>query len=252
MKIVRFQKEDEIFWGETDGHVVIKLKGDPFLSIQRGNEDCPLSAVSLLPPVVPSKIILVGLNYIDHAKELGMLSPKEPIIFLKPTSSLLAHGKSIAYPDAAERLDYEAELAVVMARTGRNIPENDVGRFIYGYTCLNDVTARDIQKRDGQWTRAKSFDTFCPLGPWIETDFDPGDKMVTSRLNGEVRQSSSTKNFIFSIPEIVSFISRVMTLNPGDVISTGTPPGVGEMNVSDVIEVEVEGIGTLKNSVVSG
>jgi len=172
------------------------------------------------------------------------------IIFLKPSTTLVAHKENIIYPKGIERLDYEAELALVIKKEAKDIAEEKVKDYILGYTCLNDVTARDIQKKDGQWTRAKSFDTFCPLGPWIETDIDPSNLMIKSYLNGELRQKSATSNFIFSVEYLVSFISRIMTLLPGDVISTGTPKDIGEMKVNDVIEVEIEGIGKLKNRVI--
>ncbi len=192
-------------------------------------------------PVKPTKIICVGTNYRDHAKELDMKIPEEPLIFLKPPSSLIYDSQEIIYPHGVERLDYEAELAVVIG---------DVPGHILGYTCLNDVTARDLQKKDGQWTRSKSFDTFCPVGPVIETDIDPADIKVESYLNGVLKQSSSTRNLIFGVPALLSFISGIMTLMPGDIISTGTPYGVGPMQPGDEIEVRIEGIGSLKNKVV--
>jgi 2-keto-4-pentenoate hydratase/2-oxohepta-3-ene-1,7-dioic acid hydratase in catechol pathway len=201
-------------------------------------------------PNLPEKIVLVGLNYKDHAKEMGMEIPSEPIIFLKPLSALIGSGDKIIYPEPVKRLDYEAELAVIIKKTGKNIPEKEVKDYILGYSCLNDVTARDLQKKDGQWSRAKSFDTFCPLGPCIETDLDPNGIKVQGYLNGELKQDSNTSNFIFSVDFLVSFVSQIMTLKPGDVISTGTPAGIGPMQKGDKVKIVIEGIGSLENQVV--
>jgi len=204
----------------------------------------------ILSPVQPSKIILVGLNYRDHARELRMAIPKEPVIFLKPPTAVIANAGNIIYPSGVKRLDYEAELALVVKKTARNIPAKSAKNYILGYTCLNDVTARDLQKKDGQWTRSKSFDTFCPIGPWIETKLDPSNLRIQCRLNDKLKQDSSTANFIFPVEYLVCFISRIMTLFPGDVISTGTPVGVGPMQPGDRVEVEIEGIGKLFNQVI--
>jgi 2-keto-4-pentenoate hydratase/2-oxohepta-3-ene-1,7-dioic acid hydratase in catechol pathway len=211
-----------------------------------------LQEVEVLPPVWPSKIIAVGINYRDHAEEFGHDIPSEPVIFMKPATSVIGHGDDIIYPPSAGRVDYEAEIAAVVKKRARNVAEKDAPDFILGYTCLNDVTARDLQRKDGQWTRAKSFDTFCPIGPCIETDIDPNNLRVQSRLNGETRQDSNTKHFIFPMFRLFSFISHVMTLLPGDIITTGTPSGVGAMTPGDVVEIEVEGIGTLRNTVKAG
>lgn len=201
--------------------------------------------------VRPSKIILAGLNYREHAAELEMPVPDEPVIFIKPVSALIYNDEAIIYPEYASRVDYEAELAVVIGRRARNITQQQVSAHIMGYTCLNDVTERDIQKKDGQWTRAKSFDTFCPVGPWVETEIDDPDNLrIRLMVNGQLRQESSTSDFIFPVFYLVSFISRVMTLEPGDIVSTGTPPGVGPMYPGDAVEIDIEGIGTLKNKVV--
>lgn len=199
--------------------------------------------------IKPTKIVCVGTNYGDHAKELDMKVPEEPLIFLKPPSSIIYDSQEIVYPRGAARLDYEAELAVVIKKRARDISENGVSKYILGYTCLNDVTARDLQKKDGQWTRSKSFDTFCPIGPVIETEIDPADAKVESYLNGELKQSSNTRHLIFTVCRLVSFISGVMTLFPGDIISTGTPYGVGPMQPGDTIDIRIEGIGSLKNKV---
>lgn len=206
--------------------------------------------MKIQPKLSPEKIILTGLNYKDHARELDMKIPDEPIIFLKPPSALIGPGENIIYPEGVRRLDYEAELAIVIGKEGKKIPEKKVKDYILGYTCLNDVTARDLQKKDRQWSRAKSFDTFCPLGPWIETDLDPSDIQIQSFLNGKLKQNSRTSNFIFRIDFLISFISKIMTLKIGDIISTGTPAGIGPMQKSDKVEIVIEGIGSLKNQVV--
>jgi 2-keto-4-pentenoate hydratase/2-oxohepta-3-ene-1,7-dioic acid hydratase in catechol pathway len=205
--------------------------------------------VNFLAPCVPTKIVAVGLNYRDHARELGMAVPEDPLLFLKPPTSLIGPGDAIISPSMSRQIDYEGELGVVIRDRVHGIAPNEVRDHILGYTCANDVTARDLQKKDGQWTRAKGFDTFCPVGPWIETDLDPADLLVESYLNGERRQSSRTSQFIFSIERLVSFISHVMTLQPGDLIITGTPAGIGPMRPGDEIEVRIAGIGSLKNRV---
>ena len=196
----------------------------------------------------PTKIIAIGLNYIDHAKELKMSIPDYPLIFIKPSTSVIGSGDAIILPPQTKELNYEGELAVVIKEKARNVSQDEARRFIAGYTCANDVTARDLQRIDGQWTRAKSFDTFCPLGPRIVSDIDPKNLSIITRVNGTVKQNSNTKNMIFDVFELVSFISEIMTLLPGDVIITGTPPGVGAIEVGDVVEVEIEGIGVLKNT----
>lgn len=201
-------------------------------------------------PWRPKKIILAGLNYKDHAKELGMKLPLEPAIFLKPATSIIGPNENIVYPPGVRRLDYEAELALVIKRKCKFVKEKDAPNYILGYTCLNDVTARDLQKKDVQWTRAKSFDTFCPLGPFIETELDPSNLEIKLYLNGKIKQSSNTRNLIFRPAKLVSFISGIMTLLPGDIIATGTPPGVGPMKAGDAVKVEIEGIGSLTNKVV--
>ena len=197
----------------------------------------------------PSKIIAIGLNYIDHAKELKMNMPDYPLIFMKPSTSVIGNGDAIILPPQTKELNYEGELAVVIKEKARNVSQDEAWRFIAGYTCANDITARDLQRIDGQWTRAKSFDTFCPLGPRIVSGVDPKYRSIITRVNGAVKQDSNTKNMIFDVFELVSFISEIMTLLPGDVIITGTPPGVGAIEVGDVVEVEIEGIGVLKNTV---
>lgn len=242
--IGRFNYDGKIFYGSVSGERVVVNRGIYCDTYQ-------LSDLQLLPPTQPSKIICVGLNYIDHAKELGLPVPENPIIFLKPPSALLVHLGNIIYPDTVKQVDYEAELAVVINKRCRNVRAENADDVIMGYTCFNDVTARDLQKKDIQWTRAKSFDTFAPLGPYIiEPALDSNDLDIKTRVNGELRQNSNTSNFIFNIPKIIEFISGIMTLEEGDVISTGTPPGVGELSVGDEVEVEIENIGILKNQVV--
>jgi 2-keto-4-pentenoate hydratase/2-oxohepta-3-ene-1,7-dioic acid hydratase in catechol pathway len=203
--------------------------------------------VSLI--VNPTKIIAVGLNYIDHAKELNMDIPDHPLVFMKPSTSVIGDGDAIILPPQTKELHYEGELAIIIKEKVKNISKDEAARCIAGYTCANDVTARDLQRIDGQWTRAKSFDTFCPLGPRIVSDLDPKNLRIETRVNGVIKQRSNTKNMIFDIFDLVSFISEIMTLLPGDAIITGTPPGVGEIRVGDTVEVEIEGIGILKNTV---
>lgn len=207
------------------------------------------SGATLLPPVVPGKIVCVGRNYADHAKELGNDVPTEPLIFLKPTSALLAPEGTIVLPAASQQVEYEGELVIVVGREARNVSKARWRDYVRGFTCANDVTARDLQKKDVQFTRAKGFDTFCPIGPAIETDLDPADLAVTTRLNGEVRQSGRTSQFIFPCDVLFEFITSIMTLMPDDIILTGTPAGVGPMSPGDRVEVEIEGIGVLRNVV---
>ncbi len=249
MKLVRFLTQGRTAHGILNGEEVAELQGDFFTSFKMLRACHSLSAVKLIAPCNPSKVVAVGLNYRDHAQELGLAVPDEPIIFLKPPTTVIAHGDEIVYPRRSARVDYEAELAVVIKDRIRDIDPEDVPDHILGYTCANDVTARDLQKKDVQWTRAKSFDTFCPAGPWIETDLDPGDLLIQSYLNGERRQSSRTSQLIFKVNGLVSFISGIMTLYPGDLILTGTPSGIGPMKQGDEIEVRIEGIGSLKNKV---
>jgi len=206
--------------------------------------------VVFAPPVSPSKIICIGLNYKDHARELNMELPDEPKIFLKPPSSVIANFDNIIYPKMSSEVDYEAELAVVISKSGKNISFDDAEDYISGYTILNDVTARDIQRKDGQWTRAKSFDTFAPIGPYIETEMNPMNQNISLSINNEIKQESNTKNMIFSPNDLVEFISSIMTLNQGDIIATGTPSGVGQMNKGDIVEATIEDIGSLINKIV--
>jgi 2-keto-4-pentenoate hydratase/2-oxohepta-3-ene-1,7-dioic acid hydratase in catechol pathway len=239
MKLVRFAVGDEIFAGQVINDVVRTDDGT--------QREFPLQQVRLLAPCLPSKIVAVGLNYRDHAEEMGLAIPEEPILFLKPSTSVIGPGDTIVLPPQSARVDYEAELAIVISKTAKNVPRGQAKEHILGYTCLNDVTARDLQSKDGQWTRAKSFDTFCPIGPWIETEIDGSDLKIELLLNGMSKQQSRTSNLIFSAAELVEFISAVMTLHPGDVIATGTTSGVGPMGPGDTAEVRIEGIGSLIN-----
>jgi 2-keto-4-pentenoate hydratase/2-oxohepta-3-ene-1,7-dioic acid hydratase in catechol pathway len=246
---VRFEYGGGISHGLLEGDAVQSVRGDPFSEYEPVAGSLPLASVRLLAPCVPSKIVAVGVNYKAHAAEFSHDLPKEPILFLKPPSAVLDPGGTIRLPNRSRRVDFEAELAVVIGRKTRGIEPGQARDAILGYTCFNDGTARDLQKRDGQWTRAKSFDTFAPFGPWIETETDPGSLKIESYLNGERRQSASTDDLIFKVPELVGFISGVMTLLPGDVIATGTPAGVGPLQSGDVIEIVIEGIGRLSNPV---
>ncbi|MDD5748848.1 MAG: fumarylacetoacetate hydrolase family protein [Actinomycetota bacterium] len=215
---------------------------------QNSEVDFPVyhtSDVKLLAPVLPTKIVAVGLNYTDHAEELGMDIPEEPLLFLKGLNTVIGPGDEIVYPLQSKKVEYEAELAVVIGKEAKDVSEDEAESFILGYTCSMDITARDLQKKDGQWTRAKNFDTFCPLGPWVETELDSRDLLISLRLNGRTMQCQRTSKMIFKVKTLVSFISEVMTLFPGDVILTGTPCGVGELKPGDMVEVDVEGIGNL-------
>ncbi|MFQ6136604.1 MAG: fumarylacetoacetate hydrolase family protein [Candidatus Hydrothermarchaeales archaeon] len=253
MKVARFQIKDGVqLYGTVEGRELMVIDG--LYSANPSGESYLLEDVKLLPPTTPSKIVCIGLNYIDHAHELGMAIPEEPIIFIKPATAAIGPEDEIVYPKAVKHLDYEAELGVVISRRCKDVRSEDAEDVIAGYTAFNDVTARDLQKKDGQWTRSKSFDTFAPMGPWIATKDEIGDPHrlnIELRLNGDVKQRSNTRNLIFKIPDLIEFISNIMTLESGDVIATGTPPGVGPMEVGDSVEVEIEGIGILRNHVIS-
>jgi len=245
MKLVRFQTQRGSFSGILQDNEI--MPGGP----NAASGPIELSEVRLLAPCEPSKIVAVGLNYRDHAEELNMKLPEEPLLFLKPSSSVIGPGDTIIMPSQSTRVDYEAELAIVIGLEARGVSEKDARKFILGYTCLNDVTARDLQNKDGQWTRAKGFDTFCPLGPWIETELDPSDLKIDLLLNDQSKQSSRTSNLIFNPFKLVEFISGVMTLFPGDVIATGTTSGIGPMCDGDTVEVRIESLGSLVNRVES-
>lgn len=239
-------------WGEALADGVRRLAGSPWEGELSLTEDVlPWEAVRLQPPTAPSKIVCVGSNYRLHCVEMGKPVPERPLLFLKPPSALAAHEAPIVLPPGAERVEYEGELGVVVRRRMRRVAEGEVLAYLLGCTVVNDVTDRDIQKSDGQFTRAKGFDTFCPVGPWIETDADPRDLSLVTTLNGVVRQDSRTSDMVFSVPRLVSFMSHVMTLEPGDLISTGTPSGVGPVSAGDVVAITIEGVGTLSNPVVA-
>jgi 2-keto-4-pentenoate hydratase/2-oxohepta-3-ene-1,7-dioic acid hydratase in catechol pathway len=251
MQFVRYMAGGEARYGVLEGSQVMAATGDPFSGLTPGATVGSVESLTLLPPVHPGKIVAVGLNYVDHVKEGGRDRdvPDEPVIFMKPQSALIGNGETIQLPTDTENIHYEAELAVVIGKRARRVSEADAYDYVLGLTCGNDVSARILQAKDGQWTRAKGFDTFLPLGPAVTVGLHADDLAVQSRLNGEVRQSARTSQMIFSVPRLIAFISRVMTLDPGDVIITGTPAGVGPMKPGDTIEVEVEGIGVLRNPV---
>lgn len=253
MKIVRFKAGEDIAYGLAEADGVTLYQGSPFVAWEATETMIPWESVQLLAPVLPSKVVAVGKNYADHAEEMDSDVPEEPIIFLKPATSVVGPGANVVYPSISSEVHHEAELAVVVGKIARNIRAEDASQYIFGYTAANDVTARDLQRKDGQWTRAKGFDTFCPLGPAIETELDPLERLaVISRVNGEVRQAGFTSDLVFGVAEILEFITRVMTLLPGDVVLTGTPSGVGPVEPGDVMEIEIDGIGVLANRVVAG
>jgi len=250
MQIVRFRAGGKTRYGALDGSAVIEYSGTPWSVFRRGRQRYALKQVVLLAPTAPSKIVAVGLNYRDHALEMNMPIPEEPRIFLKAISAVIGPDDPIVLPPQSTRVEHEAELAVVLKKRCRNVPADRVRDYVLGYTCLNDVTARDIQARDRGPTRAKAFDTFCPLGPCIATDIEPNAVTVEAFVNGAVRQSGSTKDFIFAVEDLVARVSEIMTLLPGDVIATGTPAGVGPLSPGDRVEIRIDGVGALKNPVV--
>jgi 2-keto-4-pentenoate hydratase/2-oxohepta-3-ene-1,7-dioic acid hydratase in catechol pathway len=252
MRIARVARPDGPAFGLVQGEYVLLIDGHPFGQFTLTDQVAPLEKVRLLAPIIPSKIFCVGQNYAAHAAELGHEIPPEPLIFSKPATAVIGPGDDIRLPALSQRVDHEAELAVVIGRLTRKVSVADALDAVLGYTCANDVTARDLQQRDGQWTRAKGFDTFCPLGPWIETELDVAAGLgVRCLVNGDVRQDATTADLIFDVPTLISFCAAFATLLPGDVILTGTPAGVGPILAGDRVDVEVEGIGTLTNPVVA-
>ncbi|MDO8682390.1 MAG: fumarylacetoacetate hydrolase family protein [Armatimonadota bacterium] len=259
MRYVRYSTSDSVGYGRLDGDAVIPLATDFLVSTEETSDRFPLEEVELLAPVLPPNILAIGLNYRAHAKETNAEYPKAPVLFIKANTSVIGPGERIVLPKLApDEVDYEAELAVVIGKAARNVSPEDALDYVFGYTCANDVSARDAQLRiDKQWARGKSFDTFCPLGPWIETDFDPANATVICRLNGKVMQDSNTSDLIFSAPELISYLSHCMTILPGTVIITGTPGGVGFtrkppvfLRPGDTVEIEIGGVGVLTNPVV--
>lgn len=252
MKFIRFilenRSEPKVGWIYND--LVGEIEGDLFSEYRRLEANIPIQNIRLLAPIVPGKIVAIGWNYQDHATEFDREVPEYPTIFLKPPSTIIGNGEAIVLPDVSERVEHEAELALVVGKRTKNITPEMAFDQIFGYTIANDVTARDLQRRDETWARGKGFDTFCPIGPWIETDFEPADAVVTCRVNSELRQMASTRDMIFPIPAILAYISSIMTLMPGDLILTGTPAGTSPIHANDVIETQIEGIGTLVNQVV--
>lgn len=251
-RLVRYETPDGPRWGILDGEEIRELLGDPFGRWTTGATVGRLGEIPLLAPVAPTKILCVGRNYPAHAAEHGAEVPAEPLFFLKPPSAVVGPEEFIVLPPQSQRVEYEAELALVIGRRGRNIRPEEAWNYVLGVTCANDVTARDLQRRDGQWTRAKGFDTFCPVGPWVVlglSEEEVADLSVVCRVNGEVRQRGRTSEMVFSPAVLIAWISAVMTLEPGDLLLTGTPAGVGPLHPGDIVEVEVEGIGVLRNYV---
>lgn len=251
MRIARFSHQDAIKFGIVDEGELVVLAGDPmFAGYDTTGERVPLGDVALLAPVIPrSKVVCVGRNYRDHAAEMGNDVPDAPLLFFKPNTSVIGPGDAIVLPPQSQRVDFEGELAAVIGRIAKNVPADKALEYVFGYTVANDVTARDLQRSDGQWSRAKGFDTFCPLGPAIETEFDlNGGAQLTTRVNGEVTQQAPLSDMFFSLPEIIEYASAAFTLLPGDVILTGTPAGVGPIVAGDTVEVEITGLGTLRNT----
>ena len=250
MIFCRFEYGAESKYGIVEAHEVVEISTDPFSPFETVGEPIPSHSVKLLSPVTPTKIIAVGLNYKKHVAEMQHDLPTEPLFFLKPPSAVIGSMENIVHPAISQRMDFEGELAVVIKKKARNVKAEDAASYILGYTCFNDVTARDLQKKDGQWSRAKGFDTFAPIGPWIVSDLDVSDVAIETYLDGELKQRGRTSQMIFSIPELIAHISRSMTLEPGDVISTGTPEGVGPMKPGSMVDVRIEGVGVLRNFVV--
>lgn len=250
MKYVRIELQDGPRWGVVKDDTVLTLTGAPHEGVEYDGGSLPLAECRLLAPCEPTKIICVGKNYAEHAREMGAEAPGFPVLFMKGCNALNRHEGAIQTPGFVTRLDYEGELAVVIKRRAKNVKASDFADYVLGYSCLNDVTARDIQQHDGQWTRGKSMDGFCPIGPWLVDGVDPSQLTLETRLNGKVVQQGNTADFITDVPKLLEFITAAMTLEPGDVVATGTPAGIGPMIPGDTIEVEIEGIGVLKNHVI--
>ena len=250
MKVARFSNGADPRFGIVDGPELVVLKGHPLVAgYQTTGERIPLKEVKLLAPTIPSKIVCIGKNFADHAAEIGEEVTAEPLIFFKPSSAIIGHGDAIVIPPQSKQVELEAELCLVIGKLAKNVSEEKALEYLWGVTIANDVTARDLQFGDGQWARSKAFDTFCPLGPWVETEFVPDSQVIESRVNGEVRQNVAITEMVHKIPAIISYVSRNMSLLPGDIILTGSPAGISVINTGDMIECEIEGIGILSNPV---
>ena len=250
MKVARFSNGADPRFGIVDGPELVVLKGHPLVAgYQTTGERIPLKEVKLLAPTIPSKIVCIGKNFADHAAEIGEEVTAEPLIFFKPSSSIIGHGDAIVIPPQSKQVELEAELCLVIGKLAKNVSVDKALEYLWGVTIANDVTARDLQFGDGQWARSKGFDTFCPLGPWVETEFSPDGQVIESRINGEVRQNVAISEMVHNIPSIISYVSRNMSLLPGDIILTGSPAGISVINSGDLIECEIEGIGILSNPV---
>lgn len=250
MKFVRLEGSHGPCWGVVKDDVVLTLKKAPYEGVEYDGGSLALSACRLLAPCEPTKIVCVGKNYAEHAREMGAEPPGFPVLFMKGVNALNHHDGAVHAPDFVSQLDFEGELGVVIRRRAKDVKAKDFAEYVLGYTCLNDVTARDIQQHDGQWTRGKSMDGFCPVGPWVVDDLDPSELNLQTRLNGKVMQQGNTRDFVTPVGQLIEFISASMTLEPGDVVATGTPSGIGPMVPGDAVEVEIEGIGILKNQVI--
>lgn len=251
MRVARFSLNGEPRFGIVDGPELAVLAGHPLVAgYETTGDRVPIKEVKLLAPSIPSKVVCVGKNYADHVAEMNLSTEAEPTLFLKPSSSIVGPGDAIVLPAQSQQVDLEVELAIVMGQIAKNVTEADALNYVWGYTVANDVTARDLQFSDDQWARSKSFDSFCPLGPWIETEFVPEDQVLESRVDGEVRQNSTLTHMLHNVPKIISYISNNMTLLPGDVVLTGTPAGISPILAGQIVECEIEGIGTLVNPVV--
>ena len=250
MKVARFSNGADPRFGIVDGPELVVLKGHPLVAgYQTTGERIPLKEVKLLAPTIPSKVICIGKNFADHAAEIGEEVTAEPLIFFKPSSAIIGHGDAIVIPPQSKQVELEAELCLVIGKLAKNVSEEKALEYLWGVTIANDVTARDLQFGDGQWARSKGFDTFCPLGPWVETEFLPDGQVIESRVNGEVRQNVAITEMVHKIPAIISYVSKNMSLLPGDIILTGSPAGISVINAGDLIECEIEGIGILSNPV---
>ena len=250
MKIVRFAVDNKVKYGILSGESVQTIEDKPYRYLKLSDCYYKLTEVKLLSPCIPSKIVALGLNYRSHAEEVNVSLPNAPLIFLKPSTAVIGPEDNIVYPASSARVDYEGELAVVIKKPVWRVSVEDALDYVLGYTCFNDVTARDLQYQDKQWTRAKGFNTFAAVGPWIETELDPGNVVLETYLNGKLKQRANTNDLIYSVPELINFISNVMTLLPGDIIAAGTPSGIGSMYPDDTVDIKIEPIGTLRNYVV--